>query len=130
MKTKTLLALAILASSIPVFALPPPKVSVPKHGGGPKLIPVLRDDFLEPSKGYKVSPSPSRGMANAVFISGAVATGLRFLNELGKGNEPEVKVAPPGVSRNQILVTPADAKKDPEVPISVMPVQIIDPHNR
>ena len=130
MKIKTFVALAVLASAIPVFALPPPKVSRPKQGGGPKLIPVLRDDFLEPSKNYKVSPSPSRGMANAVFISGAAATGLKLLNEFIKGEEPEVKVGPPGVSRNQIFVTPTDVKKDPEVPISVMPVQIIDPHIR
>ena len=131
MKTRICFVLAVLMSTIPAFALPPPKVSVPKTGGGPKLIPVLRDDFFEPSRNYKVSPAPSRGLANAVFISGAVATGLHLLNELEKGNDnPSVKVAPPGVSRNQILVTPADTKKEPAVPTYVMPVQIIDPHIR
>ena len=132
MKIKYLFVLAVLMSTIPAFALPPPKVSVPKTGGGPKLIPVLRKDFLEPSSGYKVSPAPSRGMANAVFISGAVATGLRVLEEINKGNDtPSVKVAPPGVSRNQIFISPTDTKKEPSVPtIYVMPVQVIDPHIR
>ena len=131
MKTKTILLLALLAAVVPAFALPPPKVSAPKTGGGPKLIPVLRKDFLEPSNAYKVSPAPSRGMANAVFISGAVATGLRVLEEISNGNDtPSVKVAPPGVYRNQILVTPRDTKKEPAVPTSVLPLQVIDPHIR
>lgn len=131
MKTKSVFALAVLICSIPVFALPPPKVSRPKTGGGPSLIPPLRKDFLEPSKSYKVSPAPSRGLANAVFISGAISTGLQVLNEMGKGTEnPSVNVAPPGTSRNQIFISPTYIKEEPSVRTFVLPAQVIDPHIR
>ena len=93
---KILVIVLALVTATTVFALPPPKVSAPKKSSGfPGKI-VFRSDFLEPSRGG-VSKSPNSQMANAVAISGLIATGLRMLQEVTTPPQDTVIVFPDGV---------------------------------
>ena len=117
MKTKNILALAVLAAAIPVFALPPPRVKPPKQGMPFKL--VLRPDILEPSHDRGYSPSPSSGMATAVAISGLAAAGLRMLEEATKPQTVPVIVTMP--SSNTEVVLPPELNKPGAPPVIVVP---------
>ena len=144
MKTKNILLLASLVTAIPSFALPPPRVSPPKHSKGP----VIRLRPLETSRGY--SPSPSSGMATAVAISGMVAAGLRMLEEatktptvpvivttpssdcevvlppeLQKASAPPVIVIPADAGIKEVHVVPMDPVVKHPVPITVIPMEIM-----
>ena len=147
MKTKTVLVLAVLASAIPAFALPPPRIKLPKNNR-PKL--VCRSDLFEPSHDRAYSPSPSSGIATAVAISGMAATTLRMAEETTRKPEVPVIVTTPSSSNKVILppelnnldappviVVPADTgvtsvhvvEMEPvvkhPVPISVLPMELI-----
>ena len=117
MKTKTVLALAVLAASIPAFALPPPRVKPQKHGMPFKL--VLQPDILEPSHDRGYSPSPSSGMANAVAISGLAAAALRMVEEATKPQTVPVIVTTP--SSDTEVVLPPELKKPGAPPVIVVP---------
>ena len=114
MKTKLLLVFAALAAAIPAFALPPPRVSYskPKNNG-----PVIRFRPLEMSRGY--SPSPNSGMAAAVAITGAVAAGLRMLEEATQ--TPTVPVIVTTPSSDCEVVLPPELQKPSSPPVIVIP---------
>jgi len=116
MKTKILLLLAAIAAAVPVFALPPPRVSPPKRSNGP----VIRLRPLEPSHGY--SSSPNSGMAAAVAITGTVAAGLRMLEEATK--TPTVPVIVTTPSSNCEVVLPPELQKASSPPVIVIPEDI------
>ena len=145
MKTKMILLLASLVTAIPAFALPPPKVSPPKHSSNK---PVIRLRPLETSHGY--SPSPTSGMATAVAITGMVAAGLRMLEEattpptvpvivttpssdcevvlppeLQKASAPPVIVIPEDAGITEVHVVPMEPVVKHPVPISVLPMEIM-----
>jgi len=117
MKTKNVLALALLAAAIPAFALPPPHIKPQTHGMPFKL--VFRSDFLEPSHDRGYSPSPSSGMATAVAISGLAAAGLRMLEEATKPSTVPVIVTTP--SSNTKVVLPPELNKPDAPPVIVVP---------
>lgn len=121
MKKFTLITLALMTATS-VFALPPPKVSAPKHGGGPGKI-VLRSDFFEPRLGG-VSSSPNRQMANAVAISGFIATGLRMIQEATTPPQDMVIVVPEGTETPIIIKEMKPVVTHP-VPITVMPIEVM-----
>lgn len=145
MKTKTILLLASLAAAIPAFALPPPRVSPPKRSSNK---PVIRLRPIERSHGY--SSSPNSGMATAVAITGAVAAGLRMLEEatktptvpvivttpssdcevvlppeLQKSNSPPVIVIPADTGITEVHVVPMEPVVKHPVPITIIPMEIM-----
>ena len=114
MKTKNILLLALLAAAVPAFALPPPKVSPPKRSSNK---PIIRLRPIETSRGY--SPSPTSGMATAVAITGAVAAGLRMLEEATKTPTVPVIVTTPSSDCEAVL--PPELKKPGSPPVIVIP---------
>ena len=116
MKTKTVLALAVLAASIPSFALPPPRITPPKNNR-PKL--VFRSDLFEPSRDRGYSPSPSSGMAAAVAITGMAAAALRMVEEATKPQTVPVIVTTP--SSDTEVVLPPELNKPGAPPVIVVP---------
>lgn len=123
---KFILITIALVTATSVFALPPPKVSAPKHGGGPKL--VFRSDITSPPP-YKssVSRSPNRAMANAVAISGFIAIGARFLEEATTPPKDYVIVVPEGVEGPIVIKEQEPVVKHP-VPISPIPIEVMRSH--
>lgn len=122
---KILFVTLTLMTATTMFALPPPKVSAPKHGGGPGKI-VFRKDWNEPHIGG-VSKSPNAAMANAVAISGFVATGLRILQEATTPPQDMVIIVPEGTSTPIIVKEMEPVVKHP-VPITVMPIEVMVSH--
>ena len=145
MKTKNILLLALLVIAIPSFALPPPRVSPPKRSSNK---PIIRFRPIETSRGY--SPSPTSGMATAVAITGAVAAGLRMLEEatktptvpvivttpssdcevvlppeLQKPNSPPVIVIPADTGITEVHVVPMEPVVKHPVPITIIPMEIM-----
>jgi hypothetical protein len=117
---KILIAITLITATT-MFALPPPKVSAPKKNTGPRII--LRNDFFEPSIGG-VSSSPNRQMANAVAISGAIATGLRMLQEATTPSQDMVIVIPEG-TETPILIKEMEPVVTHPVPITILPMEIM-----
>ena len=145
MNTKIFLVLAAFAAAVPAFALPPPKVSLPKRSSNK---PVIRFRPIETSRGY--SPSPTSGMATAVAITGAVAAGLRMLEEatktptvpvivttpssdcevilppeLQKASAPPVIVIPEDIGVTEVHVVPMEPVVKHPVPITIIPMEIM-----
>ena len=116
MKTKNVLALAVLASAIPAFALPPPRIKLPKNNR-PKL--VFRSDLFEPSHDHAYSPSPTSGMSAAVAISGMAAATLRMVEEATR--EPEIPVIVTTPSSNTKVVLPPELNNLDAPPVIVVP---------
>ena len=116
MKTKNVLVLAVLASAIPAFALPPPRINLPKNNR-PKL--VFRSDLFEPSHDRAYSPSPSSGLAAAVAISGFAATALRMFEEATK--KPTVPVIVTTPSSNCEVILSPELKEPDAPPVIVIP---------
>lgn len=122
---KKILSIAlIVVTATTVFALPPPKVSAPKQSTGPRI--VFRKDWNEPHIGG-VSKSPNRQMANAVAISGAIATGLRMIQEATTPPQDIVIVVPEG-TETPILIKEMEPVVTHPVPISVMPAEVMISH--
>ena len=145
MKTKTILALAVLAAAIPSFALPPPNISNPRKRQKGFTI-----KWRQPRTEHAYSPSPSSGMATAVAISGMVAAGLRMVEEatqtptvpvivmtpssdcevvlppeLQKASAPPVIVIPEDAGITEVHVVPMEPVVKHPVPISVLPMEIM-----
>ena len=116
MKIKTVLVLAVLASAIPAFALPPPRIKLPKNNR-PKL--VFRSDLFEPSHDRAYSPSPSSEMAAAVAISGMAAATLRMLEEATR--KPEIPVIVTTPSSNSKVILPPELNNLDAPPVIVVP---------
>ena len=98
MKTKIAVVLAVLIGTLPAFALPPPGG---RPGPSPRPAPVRVVHRAAP----RPAPAPrhhhdgpSRGLANALAITGLVATSLEILSDLGD------LFAPP---RQEVIVVPA-----------------------
>ena len=126
MKKFLSIALAFVTATT-TFALPPPKIKPPpSYNSGPKLIPPLRKDWNEPSRGG-VSKSPNRQMANAVAISGVIATGLRLFEEATKPSQDVIIVFPDGIEGDVIIKEQEPVVKHP-VPITVLPIEVIKSH--
>jgi hypothetical protein len=117
MITKTVLALAVLAASIPAFALPPPRITPRHKNNRPRL--VFRSDLFEPSHDRAYSPSPSSGMAAAVAISGIAAAALRMVEEATK--PPTVPVIVTTPSSDTEVVLPPELNKPDAPPVIVVP---------
>ena len=117
MKTKTVLVLAVLATAIPAFALPPPRVAPRSHKQPFKI--VFRSDILKPSRNRGYSPSPSSGMAAAVAISGLAAATLRLVEEATR--KPEIPVIVTTPSSDCEVVLPPELKKNGAPPVIVVP---------
>ena len=120
MKKMILITLALVTKTS-VFALPPPKVSAPKQSTGPRI--VFRKDWNEPRIGG-VSKSPNRQMANAVAISGAIATGLRIIQEATTPPQDIVIVVPEGTETPIVIKEQEPVVKHP-VPITIMPIEVM-----
>ena len=118
MKTNILLVLAAFAAAVPAFALPPPRV--PYSARTKRNTPVIRLRPLEPERTY--SPAPTSGMAAAVAISGAVATGLRMLEEATK--KPTVPVIVTTPSSDCEVILPPELQKPSAPPVIVIPEDI------
>lgn len=148
MKTKNILLLAMFAAALPAFALPPPNVRPPKRSSNK---PIIRLRPIETSRGY--SSSPTSGMAAAVAITGAVAAGLRMLEEatktptvpvivttpssdcevvlppeLQKPDGPPVFVIPADTGVTEVHVVPMDPVVKHPVPITILPMEIMSVH--
>lgn len=123
---KIILTVIALIIATTTFALPPPKVSPPKHGGGPGKI-VFRKDIFQPSNKSSISKSPNSQMANAVAISGFIATGLRMLQQVTNPPQPTIIVFPEGVEGPVIIKEQEPVVTHP-VPITVMPIEIMKSH--
>lgn len=119
---KILLIGFVLVTATSVFALPPPKVSAPKHGGGPGRI-ALRKDWNEPRIGG-VSKSPNRAMANAVAISGFAAIGARMVQEVLTPPQDLILVVPEGTT-TPIIIKEQEPVVTHPVPISPLPIEVM-----
>ena len=146
MKIRFVLFLAVFATAIPSFALPPPNIpNSPKRqnkGVSIKWRPITRE--------HAYSPSPSSGMAAAVAITGLAAAGLRMLEEatqtptvpvivttpssdcevvlppeLKKASAPPVIVIPQDAGITEVHVVPMEPVVKHPVPITVIPMEIM-----
>ena len=115
MKTKTILVLAVLATAIPAFALPPPNIpnSAKRKNKGFTI------KWRQPHTEHAYSPAPSSGMAAAVAISGMVAAGLRMVEEATQ--TPTVPVIVTTPSSNCEVVLPPELQKASAPPVIVIP---------
>ena len=116
---KILFIVLALVISTTTFALPPPKCSKPQHSKPFKI------EWRAPasSSSYNMA-SPNKGMAQAVFISGAVAATLRTIEELQKAKTPPTAIVLEDPGDTVIIKEMEPVVKHP-VPISVVPIQII-----
>lgn len=122
---KLLIIVFALVTATTMFALPPPHAGNGPGttvNGGPRLVPRLRKDIGIPESHNYRPAAPSRDVANAVAITGIVATGLRALGEFLTPEPEVIYVVPPGYK----LILPEPEVKHP-VPISTTPIEIIRP---
>ena len=108
MKNKIAVVLAVLIGTLPAFALPPPGGGRP---GPSRPAPVVRRAAPRPAPApHHHDRGPSRGLANALAITGLVATSIEILSDLGDLFSPprqEVIVVPAQTPAQNVVYVPA-----------------------
>lgn len=124
---KFLIAVLAFVTATSVFALPPPKTPRREYGGGPKI--VFRNDITHPRERTYKPTYPSKDVANAVAITGIVATTLDALGRLMEYSnppQPTIIVLPEGTEGPIIVREQEPVVKHP-VPISTQSIMLITP---
>lgn len=119
MKKFTLITLALMTATS-VFALPPPKRLPVPQNNKPRI--VFRKDISVPVS--YVGGAPSTDIANAVAITGVIATGLRVIQELTTPPPPPAIIVV-GDNTGDIIIQEMEPVIKHPVPISVTPIQVI-----